>query len=252
MAMFAGAWTALVTPFRNDAVDERALRDLVEAQIAGGIDGLMPCGTTGESVTLSHAEYAQVVRVVVEQARGRVPVVAGSGTASTKHSIELSEAAKAAGAAGLLVVTPYYNRPTQDGLCTHYEAIARAVDLPIVLYNIPARTGVDVLLPTLERLARVASIVAMKEATGNVVRSADIAARFGERFTILSGDDALTVPVMAVGGHGVISVASNVAPAEVARIVHLFRDGDVAGARALSQRLRPSTKRCSPKRTPAR
>jgi 4-hydroxy-tetrahydrodipicolinate synthase len=237
--MFAGAWTALVTPFRNDAVDERALRDLVEAQIAGRIDGIMPCGTTGESVNLSQAEYAQVVRVVVEQAKGRVPVVAGSGTASTKHSIELSTAAKEAGASGLLVVAPYYNRPTQDGLCAHYEAIARAVDLPIVLYNIPGRCSVDIALATLERLARVPSIVAIKEATGNVVRSADIAARFGERFTILSGDDTLTLPVMAVGGHGVVSVASNVAPAEVARLVHAFQGGDVAGARAQSQRLRP-------------
>jgi 4-hydroxy-tetrahydrodipicolinate synthase len=236
--MFAGAWTALVTPFRNDAVDERALRDLVEDQIAGKIDGLVPCGTTGESVNLSSAEYAQVVRVVVEQAKGRVQVVAGSGTASTKHTIELSAAAKAAGANGLLVVAPYYNRPTQDGLCAHYEAIARAVDLPIVLYNIPIRCGIDISLTTMERLARVPSIVAIKESTGNVIRSADIAARFGERFTILSGDDALTVPVMAVGGHGVISVASNVAPAEVARVVHLFRDGDVAGSRALAQRLR--------------
>jgi 4-hydroxy-tetrahydrodipicolinate synthase len=236
--MFAGAWTALVTPFRNDAVDERALRDLVEAQIAGKIDGLVPCGTTGESVNLSSAEFAQVVRVVVDQAKGRIPVVAGSGTASTKHSIELSAAAKAAGANGLLVVAPYYNRPTQDGLAAHYEAIARAVDLPIVLYNVPVRCGVDLALSTLERLARVPSIVGIKEATGNVVRSADIAARFGERFTILSGDDALTVPIMAAGGHGVISVVSNVAPAEVARLVHALRDGDVAGARAQSQRLR--------------
>jgi 4-hydroxy-tetrahydrodipicolinate synthase len=239
MGMFAGAWTALVTPFRNDAVDERALRDLVEAQIAGKIDGLVPCGTTGESVNLGGAEYAQVVRIVVEQAKGRVPVVAGSGTASTKHTIELSTAAKAAGASGLLVVAPYYNRPTQDGLCAHYEAIAGAVDLPIVLYNIPVRCGIDISMATMERLARVPSIVAIKESTGNVIRSADIVARFGERFTVLSGDDALTVPVMAVGGHGVISVVSNIAPAEVARVVHLFRDGDVAGARALAQRLRP-------------
>ena len=238
MGMFAGAWTALVTPFRNDAVDERALRDLVEAQIRGGIDGLVPCGTTGESVNLSHAEYVKVIEIVVDQARGRVPVVAGSGTASTRHAIELSRAAKDAGAAGLLVVAPYYNRPTQEGLYAHFRAIAEAVDLPIVLYNIPGRTGVDVALATLERLAAVASIVAVKEATGNVLRSADIAAKLGERFTILSGDDALTLPIMAVGGHGVISVASNLVPAEVARVVHLYRDGELAGARALSQRLR--------------
>ena len=239
MAEFVGAWTALVTPFRDDAVDERALRDLVEDQIARGIDGLMPCGTTGESVNLSDAEYARVVRIVIEQARGRVPVVPGAGTASTRHSLELGAVAKAAGAAGLLIVAPYYNRPTQDGLFAHYEALARGLGLPIVLYNIPARTGVDVSLATLERLARVSSIVAVKEATGNVVRSADIAARFGDRFTILSGDDSLTLPVMAVGGHGVVSVASNVVPDEVARVVHLYRDGKISEARALSQRLRP-------------
>jgi 4-hydroxy-tetrahydrodipicolinate synthase len=239
MGTFAGAWTALVTPFREDAVDERALRDLVEQQIEGGIDGLVPCGTTGESVSLSHAEYARVVRVTVDQARGRVPVMAGSGTASTRHTIALSRAAKDAGAGGLLVVSPYYNRPTQEGLYEHFLAVAGAVDLPITLYNIPGRTGVDIALATLERLAPLPSIVAIKEATGNVLRSADIAAHFGDRFTILSGDDALTLPVMAVGGQGVISVASNLVPAEVARLVHSFQGGDLAGARALAQRLRP-------------
>jgi 4-hydroxy-tetrahydrodipicolinate synthase len=238
MGMFAGAWTALVTPFRNDEVDEKALRDLVEAQIQGSIDGLMPCGTTGESVNLSHAEYAKVVAITVDQARGRVPVVAGSGSASTRHTIELSRAAKDAGAAGLLVVSPYYNRPTPDGLYEHFVGIAGAVNLPIVLYNVPGRTGVDVSLATLERLAAVPSIVAIKESTGNVVRSADIAAHFGDRYTILAGDDGLTLPILAVGGQGVVSVASNLVPAEVARAVHLFRDGDLAGARSLSQRLR--------------
>ena len=239
MGTFAGAWTALVTPFREDVVDEEALRGLVEAQIRGGIDGLMPCGTTGESVNLSHAEFVKVVQITVDQARGRVPVVAGSGTASTRHAIELSRAASDAGAAGLLVVAPYYNRPTQEGLYEHFIAIAGAVDLPIVLYNIPARTGVDVSLATLERLAAVPSIVAIKESTGNVARSADIAAHFGERFVILSGDDALTLPIMAVGGHGVVSVAANLVPADVARVVDLFREGDLAGARAQAQRLRP-------------
>jgi 4-hydroxy-tetrahydrodipicolinate synthase len=238
MATLAGAWTAMVTPFRNDAVDEKALRELVEGQIRGGIDGLVPCGTTGESVNLSHAEFVKVIEVTADQARGRVPVMGGSGTASTKHVIELSKAAKAAGASSLLVVTPYYNRPTQEGLYAHYAAIAAAVDLPIVVYNIPGRCGVDLALATLERLAAIPSIVAVKEATGNVLRSSEIAAQFGERFTILSGDDALTVPIMAVGGHGVISVASNLVPAEVARCVHLFQGGDLAGARKQAQKLR--------------
>jgi 4-hydroxy-tetrahydrodipicolinate synthase len=239
MASFTGALTALITPFRNDSVDERALRDLVEDQIQKGIDGLIPCGTTGESVNLSHAEYVQVLRVVVEQAKGRVPVLAGSGTASTRHTIELSLAAKVVKADGLLVVTPYYNRPSQDGLYAHFAAVAKAVELPIMLYNIPGRTGVDIALSTLERLAALPSIVAIKEATGNAVRSADIAAQFGDRFTILSGDDGLTLPILAIGGLGVVSVASNICPGEVARVVRLWREGDVAGARMLAQRLRP-------------
>ena len=237
--MFTGALTALITPFRNDAVDEAALRELVETQVAQGIDGLVPCGTTGESVTLSHAEYAQVIRIVVEQTRGRVPVLAGSGTASTRHTIELSSAAKNAGVDGLLVVTPYYNRPTQDGLYAHFSAVANAVDLPIMLYNIPGRTAVDIAMPTLQRLAGLPSIVAIKEATGNAVRSADIAAQFGDRFTILSGDDGLTLPILAIGGQGVVSVASNICPGEVARVVRLWREGDAVGARLLAQRLRP-------------
>ena len=239
MAMFTGALTALVTPFRDDVVDERALRALVEEQIQKGIDGLVPCGTTGESVNLSHAEYLQVLRAVVEQTKGRVPILAGSGTASTRHTIELSIAAKAAKVDGLLVVAPYYNRPTQDGLYAHYAAIAKAIDLPIVLYNIPARTGVDIAMSTLARLSSIASIVAIKEATGNVVRSADIAAQFGDRFTILSGDDGLTLPILAIGGQGVISVASNICPGEEAKVIRLWREGNADGARQLAERLRP-------------
>jgi 4-hydroxy-tetrahydrodipicolinate synthase len=239
MGMFAGTLTALITPFRDDAVDERALRELVEDQIEKGIDGLVPCGTTGESVNLTDAEYAQVVGCVVEQTKRRVPVIAGAGTASTRHSIELCHRAKSLGADGVLIVAPYYNRPTQEGLYGHFTAIAAAAGLPVVLYNIPVRTGVDVTLATLERLTHVREIVAVKEASGGVARSAEIAARFGERFTILSGDDSLTLPVLAVGGHGVISVASNLLPAEVGQIVRLFREGDVVAARGLTQRLQP-------------
>jgi len=239
MSTFEGAWTALVTPFRDDAIDERALRDVVEGQIAGGIDGLMPCGTTGESVNLDDGEFAEVVRIVVDQAKGRVPVVPGVGTASTRHTLELCAEAKKQRADGVLVVTPYYTRPTQDGLYAHFKAVAERGGLPVVLYNIPGRCGVDLALPTMERLASVPGIVAIKEATGNVTRSMDLIQQFGDRFTVLSGDDALTVPIMVVGGRGVVSVASNVAPAEVAKLVDLALAGRWDEARAQSQRLRP-------------
>lgn len=238
MGMFEGALTALVTPFRDDRVDEAALRAIVSEQIDGGIDGLVPCGTTGESVNLSHAEYTQVLEIVIGEARGRVPVIAGAGSASTKHSIELAEIAKRVKADGLLVVVPYYNKPSQEGMVAHFSAIARAVPLPMMFYNIPGRTGVDMALSTMQRLAEVKSIVAVKESTGNSLRSADIAAVLGDRFTILSGDDALTLPIMAVGGAGVVSVASNVAPREVSQLVDLFRAGDLAAARKQNQRLR--------------
>jgi len=238
MGMFEGALTALVTPFRGDAVDEKALRELVEHQIASGIDGLVPAGTTGESVNLSHAELEKVLRITVEQARGRVPVVAGTGTASTRHTVELTKLAREAKVDGVLVVAPYYNRPSQEGLYQHFKAVAE-LGLPVVLYNIPVRTGVDVSLDTTERLAALPSIVAIKESTGNVVRSADILQRFGSRFTVLSGDDGITLPILALGGHGVISVASNVAPKEVAQLVKLYRSGDTNGARILAEKLRP-------------
>jgi len=237
--MFEGALTALITPFRDDAVDEAALRDLVERQIDGGIDGLVPCGTTGESVNLSDAEFDQVLRITLSQARGRVPVIAGSGSASTRDTVLWSELARKAGADGLLVVVPPYNRPTQAGIEAHYRAVATACSLPIVLYNIPARTGVDLSLDTMDALSDVKSIVAIKEATGNVTRSAAILARFGDRFTVLSGDDALTLPIIASGGQGVISVASNVAPALMATLVDTARAGDLVAARKTAQRLAP-------------
>ena len=236
--MFEGALTALVTPFRGDAVDEKALREIVEHQIVNGIDGLVPAGTTGESVNLSHAELEKVVRITIEQARGRVPVLPGVGTASTRHTIELTQVAKSLKADGVLVVSPYYNRPTQEGLYRHFKAVAD-VGVPVMLYNIPGRCGVDIALDTLERLAEIPSIVAIKESTGNVVRSADILQRFGSRFTVLSGDDGITVPIMSVGGAGVVSVASNVAPKEVSQLVKLYRGGDTHGARVLAEKLRP-------------
>jgi 4-hydroxy-tetrahydrodipicolinate synthase len=237
--MFAGALTALVTPFRDDRIDEKALRALVAEQIDSGIDGLVPSGTTGESASLSAAEYALLLRIVIEEARGRVPVIAGAGVASTAHSIELCQVAQKLKADGVLIVVPYYYKPTQEGLYAHYAAIAKASSLPIVLYNIPGRCGVDLTLATLERIAELPSVVAIKEATGNVLRSSEIAARFGDRFSVLSGDDSLTLAIMAVGGQGVISVASNVAPGEVSKQVDLFRAGNLDGARAQHQRLLP-------------
>jgi len=237
--MFAGALTALVTPFRDDRIDEKALRALVSDQIDNGIDGLVPSGTTGESASLSAEEYAQLLRIVIDEARGRVPVIAGAGTASTAHTIELCMIAQKLKADGVLIVVPYYYKPSQEGLYAHYAAVAKATSLPIVLYNIPGRCGVDLSISTLARIAELPSVVAIKEATGNALRSSEIAARFGDRFTILSGDDALTLAIMAVGGQGVISVASNVAPGEVSKQVDLFRAGDLAGARAQHQRLLP-------------
>jgi 4-hydroxy-tetrahydrodipicolinate synthase len=239
MATFVGTFPALVTPFRDGAVDEPALRDLVERCIAGGVDGLVPCGTTGESVTLSEKEYAQVVRIVIDQARKRVPVIAGAGTVSTAHTIELARICRDAGADGLLLVCPYYNRPTQAGLEAHFRTVAKAVPLPTILYNIPGRTGVDLTLETLERLADVKSIVGIKEATGNVLRSQQIVARLGDRFDVLSGDDALTLSVLAVGGRGVVSVTANLLPKETSEVVRLWNAGRVEEARALHLRLLP-------------
>lgn len=237
--MFAGVLTALVTPFHDDRIDEKALRALVSDQIEKGVDGLVPAGTTGEAASLSAEEYGQLLKIVVDEARGRVPVIAGAGTASTAHTIELCKIAQAHKVDGLLVVVPYYYKPTQEGLYAHYAAVAKATSRPIVLYNIPGRCGVDLSVATLTRIAEIPSVVAVKEATNNVLRSSEIAARFGDRFAILSGDDTLTLPIMSVGGKGVVSVAANVAPAEVSKQVKLFRDGDLAGARAQHQRLQP-------------
>ncbi|MGE3630760.1 MAG: 4-hydroxy-tetrahydrodipicolinate synthase, partial [Sandaracinaceae bacterium] len=205
----------------------------------GGCEGLVPCGTTGEAVTLSDAEYRMVVRAVVEEAQGRVPVVAGAGTASTAHSIHLAKIAKEVGADGLLLVCPYYNRPTQAGLEANFRAIVQAVPLPSILYNIPVRCGVDMSVETLERLSDVKEIIGIKEATNNVLRSQSIVARCGERFSVMSGDDALTVPIMAVGGRGVISVSANAFPREVSEVARQMMKGEHAAALALHQRLLP-------------
>jgi 4-hydroxy-tetrahydrodipicolinate synthase len=237
MGMFEGALTALVTPFRNGRVDEGTLRAIVAEQIAGGIDGLVPCGTTGEGFNLTDEEFSKVIEVVVDEAKGRIPVIAGVGTASTRHTIELAEISQRLKCDALLVVNPYYCKPTQEGLFAHTAAIARAVPLPILLYNIPGRCGVDLSLATMERLAAIEAVVGIKESTGTVQRSSDILRKFGDRFTVLSGDDAIALPIMAVGGHGVISVAANVVPKEVSQLVDLFRAGDHAAATRQHMRL---------------
>jgi 4-hydroxy-tetrahydrodipicolinate synthase len=236
MSMFTGCGTALVTPFRQDlSLDEDTLRSLIRRQIESGIDFLVPCGTTGESPTLSRAEHVRVVAITVEEAKGKVPVLAGAGGYNTAEVIALGKELLHLGVDGLLSVNPYYNRPTQEGLYQHFKAIADAVPLPIVLYNIPGRTGVNIETPTLRRLADVENIVAVKEASGNISQMAAVAHAMPERFDILCGDDAITIPLIALGGRGIVSVVSNEIPAEMTRLAHLAMEGDFAGARAMQR-----------------
>ncbi|MBK9037390.1 MAG: 4-hydroxy-tetrahydrodipicolinate synthase [Myxococcales bacterium] len=228
---FEGAMTALVTPMRDGAVDYAALTQLVEWQIASGIDAIVAVGTTGESATLDVDEHIAVVRACVETARGRVPIIAGAGGNATAEALDLSQRSADVGAAALLHVTPYYNRPNQDGLLRHYEAIARAVPLPIILYNVPTRTGCDLLPDTVVKLAAFDNIVGLKEATGNMVRAAELIARVGDRLAIISGDDGTAFTMYALGGKGVISVVSNVDPARMAQMWDAAAAGDWAAAR---------------------
>jgi 4-hydroxy-tetrahydrodipicolinate synthase len=237
--MFKGVITALVTPLRNDHVDEEALRRLVDEQISAGIDGLVPVGTTGESPTLSNEEHIRVVEIVVQEARKRVPVIAGTGSNSTREAIELTAAAKAVGADGTLQVTPYYNKPTQDGLYRHFKAVVDAVALPMIVYNVPGRTGCDLLPETIARLCELPLMVGVKEATGNLQRAAQIIARVGDRLTLLSGDDATAMPFYAVGGNGCISVVSNVAPADMAAMWDAAAAGNWSRARELHYKVFP-------------
>lgn len=237
--MFTGSLVAIVTPFRKGKVDERALADLIEWQIANGTNGIVPCGTTGESATLSHDEHNRVIELTVEVARRRVPVVAGTGSNSTDEAIALTKHARQAGADGSLLITPYYNKPTQEGLYRHYRAVAEAVDLPLVLYNIPGRTGVNMLPTTIARLTALPTIVGVKEGSGSVQQASDIVQMCGDRLTVLAGDDALTLPMMAVGGKGVITVTANIAPAEMAQLVKAFAEGKIEEARRIHFKLSP-------------
>jgi 4-hydroxy-tetrahydrodipicolinate synthase len=240
MSMFTGCGTALVTPFRHDSsLDEDTFRRLLRRQIKSGIDFLVPCGTTGESPTLTHAEHVRIVAITVEEAKGKVPVLAGAGGYNTAEVIALGNELRQVGVDGLLSVNPYYNRPTQEGLYQHFKAIASSVSLPVVLYNIPGRTGVNIETPTLRRLADIDNIVGVKEASGNISQMAAVAHAMPDRFDILCGDDAITIPLIALGGRGIVSVVANEIPAEMTRLAHLAMEGDFAGARAMQRAWMP-------------
>lgn len=237
--MFEGVMVAIVTPFSGEKVDEPAYRKLIDHLIDSGVSGLVPCGTTGESPTLSHAEHKTVTEICIDAVKGRVPVLAGTGSNSTSEAIELTTHAKEAGADGALLVSPYYNKPTQEGLYKHFKAVADAVDLPLILYNIPGRTSVNILPETIARLAKIKNIVGVKEATGDLNQMARTIELCGPDFTVVSGDDSLTLPLMAVGGQGVISVAAQVYPTRTMDMYNAFVDGDLAKSREIFYELLP-------------
>jgi 4-hydroxy-tetrahydrodipicolinate synthase len=237
--MFRGAIVAIVTPFKNGKVDEDALRILVEEQIAAGTKAISPCGTTGEASTLTHEEHDRVIEIVIDQTKKRVPVIAGTGSNSTAEAVRLTKHASEAGADAALIVCPYYNRPSQEGLYQHYKTIAEAAPVPIIIYNIQSRTGVNMLPETLARLAKIPSIVGVKEASGSIAQMSDVIKMCGADFDVLSGDDAFTLPLLSMGGKGVISVISNVAPADMADMVDAFFAGNVKKAQELHLKMNP-------------
>jgi len=237
--MFKGSLVALITPFRGGKVDEKAFQDLVEWHVAEGTHGLVPCGTTGESPTLSHEEHRRVVELCIEASRGRIPVIAGTGSNSTDEAIELTRHARKAGANAALVVTPYYNKPTQEGLFRHFKAIVEAVDLPVVVYNIPGRSVVDISVETMARIAKLPNIVGVKESTGDVSRITKHRLLIGEGFCQVSGEDYLALAQMAAGSDGCISVTANVAPRQLSQMHLACQRGDYAAARAIHERLAP-------------
>ncbi len=238
--MFTGCGTALVTPFRaNGELDEPTLRALIRRQIKGGVDFLVPCGTTGESPTLTHEEHLRVVEITVEEANGRLPVLAGAGSYDTRHVTQLVADLEKLHVSGILSVTPYYNKPTQEGLYQHYRAIAASTSLPIILYSVQSRTNVNLEPATVLRLADISNIIGIKEASGNIGQMASIVARVPESFIVLAGDDAVALPLIALGGRGVISVASNEIPGEFSALVHAALKEDFAEARRMQQKLQP-------------
>ncbi len=237
---FIGCGTAMVTPFRKDlSLDEETLRKLARRQIAAGINFLVPCGTTGESPTLTNEEHLRVVAITIEEAKGKVPVLAGAGGYNTRHVIEMAREIERLGADGILSVTPYYNKPTQEGLYQHFKAIAEATSLPIILYNVPPRTNVNIDPGTVRRLSQIENIIGVKEASGSIAQITQVIQQTSEDFIVLSGDDAITLPLAAMGGRGIISVASNVIPAEMTRLAELCLAGDFAGARAMQRKWLP-------------
>ncbi|MDH4231459.1 MAG: 4-hydroxy-tetrahydrodipicolinate synthase [Nitrospirota bacterium] len=237
--MFKGSIVAIVTPFKDGKVDEKALGDLIDWHIKQGTNAIVPCGTTGESATLDYEEHYRVIQFTVEAVNKRVPVIAGTGANATDETIMITREAKKAKADGALVVAPYYNKPTQEGLYRHYKAVAEAVKIPIVLYNVPGRTAVNMLPSTVARLAEIKNIVAIKEATGDMKQVSEVIRLCGNRLTVLSGDDFTTIPLMALGGKGVISVAANVAPKLVSQMGALWANGKFDEARKLHYRLEP-------------
>jgi 4-hydroxy-tetrahydrodipicolinate synthase len=237
--MFRGSIVAIVTPFKEGKVDEEGFRELIEFQIQNGTSAIVPCGTTGESATLGMHEHNRVIEIAVDAVKRRVPVIAGTGGNSTAEAIELTAHAKRVGADATLQVTPYYNKPTPEGLYQHFKAVAKAVPLPQVLYNIPGRTGVNMMPETVARVAELPEVVAIKEASGNLGQMAEVINLAGDKLTLLSGDDNLTLPVLAIGGKGVISVVANIVPRDNAEMIQAWDAGDVAKARALFYRLLP-------------
>jgi 4-hydroxy-tetrahydrodipicolinate synthase len=235
--VFSGCLVAMITPFRDGAVDEAALRRLVQFHLKNGTDGLVPCGTTGESVSMTEDEQLRVIEIVVEEVNHRIPVVAGTGTNGTAKTVKLTKAAEKIGADGALLVTPYYNKPTQQGLFLHFEAVAKETELPLVLYNVPSRTSVNLLPETVARLAKIPTVAAIKEASGSMDQVSQIIESCRPDFAVLSGDDSLTLPMLALGGVGVVSVVGNIAPAAMSELVRSYRAGNVARARELHYQL---------------
>lgn len=238
-AMLKGSIVAIVTPFKKGKVDEKAFGDLIEWHIAQGTNAIVPCGTTGEASTLDYKEHYRVIDIAVKIVNGRVPVIAGTGANSTDETIEITEHAKKSGADAALLVTPYYNKPTQEGLYRHYKMVAEKVDIPIVLYNVPGRTAVNMLPPTVARLAEIKNIIAIKEATGDMKQVSEVIRLCGDRMIVISGDDFTTLPLLALGGKGVISVSANVMPKEVSQMCSSWMKGQHDKARALHYKLEP-------------